>query len=238
MTSGAIFRSLSTWQQPIPPNASPARRELIGAAALTIVAKGSGRLRVVVDGRSAAGKTSFAHELAATLSVLGRPVLRASLDDFKRPWADRHQYDRESGEGYYRNAFDHEQICRLLLKPAGVDGSGECSLCAIDPLTQIDHSAVVVHAPRDAVLVVDGVFALRPELSDYWDAAIWLDVDPELAILRGVARDEERDPDAESLHRHRYAVAEECYLAEANPVPRASLVIDNTWFAAPRWIRR
>ena len=38
----------------------------------------------------------------------GRPALRASLDDFKHPWrhAREHGYDRVSGEGYYRNAYD------------------------------------------------------------------------------------------------------------------------------------
>jgi putative protein kinase ArgK-like GTPase of G3E family len=39
-------------------------------------------LRVGIDGRSAAGKTTFADELAAALRGRGREVLRASLDDF------------------------------------------------------------------------------------------------------------------------------------------------------------
>ena len=40
------------------------------------------RVRVAVDGRTAAGKTTLAHELALSLSDAGRVVLRASLDDF------------------------------------------------------------------------------------------------------------------------------------------------------------
>jgi uridine kinase len=92
---------------------------------------GPGRLRVGIDGLTASGKTSFGHELAEQVVHSGRQALRTSLDDFKKPWRDRHLYDRESGEGYYRNAFDY-----------------------------------------DAVLIVDGVFAFRPEINCHWDYRI------------------------------------------------------------------
>jgi uridine kinase len=104
--------------------------------AARILESGAGRLRVGIDGLTAAGKTSFGHELAERISSADRPVLRASLDDFKKPWSDRHLYDRESGEGYYRNAFDYAGDRRLLLEPAGPAGSGNCVLCSIDPLTR------------------------------------------------------------------------------------------------------
>ena len=90
---------------------------------------GDQRRRVAIDGLTAAGKTSFGHELASGLARRGRPVLRASLDDFKRPWRERHRYDRESGEGYYRNAFDRDAARRLLFDPsdAPVTGSSPCA---------------------------------------------------------------------------------------------------------------
>jgi uridine kinase len=68
------------------------------------LAWGPGRLRVGIDGHTAPGKTSFGDELAEQISSVGRLVLRASLDDFKKPWRDRHLYDRESGEGSGSNA--------------------------------------------------------------------------------------------------------------------------------------
>jgi len=42
-------------------------------------------LRVGIDGRSGAGKTSFADALAHRLEALGRPCLRASLDGLHPP---------------------------------------------------------------------------------------------------------------------------------------------------------
>ena len=199
--------------------------------AARVLAFGERRVRVAVDGRTAAGKTSFGHELAEVVAAAGRPVLRASLDDFKRPWRDRHLYDRESGEGYYRNAFDVEAVHRLLLSPAAPAGSGLCALCSIDPLTQVDHSATVTAAAPDAVLVVDGVFAFRPELDASWDLRIWLEIDEELSVRRGVHRD---GAGAEAMHRDRYVVAERVYLDEVGPERCADVVIDNTDLASPR----
>jgi uridine kinase len=197
---------------------------------------GGRRLRVAVDGRTAAGKTSFGHEVAVALAARGRRVLRASLDDFKRPWSEAHLYDRRSGEGYYRNAFDLHAIRRLLLEPAGPSGNGLVALCAVDPLTQVDHSSVTTPMPVGGVLVVDGVFACRPELSRHWDLRIWLEVDAEQALRRGVQRDAAMvgsAADAESLHRDRYRASEEIYLADADPRSSVEVVVDNSDITRP-----
>jgi uridine kinase len=99
LSRAVVHLSVSTWQQPAPPAASPERAALLARITDRIRECGDGRLRVGIDGLTAAGKTSFGHELAERISRMGRPVLRASLDDFKKPWRDRHLYDRESGEG-------------------------------------------------------------------------------------------------------------------------------------------
>jgi uridine kinase len=60
-----------------------ARTRLIDRLASRIVAIRATRLRVVVDGLTASGKTSLAHEVAAAVRELGRPTMRATLDDFR-----------------------------------------------------------------------------------------------------------------------------------------------------------
>jgi uridine kinase len=235
------FDSVSTWRQPTPPAASSSRSELVTRVAADILASSERRIRVAIDGRTAAGKTSFGHELAAAVRAFHRPTLRASLDDFKHPWphASEHGYDRVSGEGYYRNAHDHASVRRLLLEPAGPSGSGQVVLCAHDPLTGTDHRDVIVRARPDAVLIVDTVFAFRPEWDDLWDFRIWLEVAAGESLARGVARDSSRDgaDGAAWVHEDRYAVAEAVYIAEVDPVSRADLVIDNHDWAAPRILR-
>jgi len=225
----------------MPSSTSPVRRELIGDLAVRLLDIGPQRLRVAVDGYTASGKTSFAHELAAAIRAQGRPTLRASFDDFKKPWSDAREkgYDRISGEGYYRNAPDFESARSLLLEPAGPLGSGTVALCGHDPLTGVDHRHVTVNAPNDAVLIVDSVFALRPEYDDYWDFRIWLDVPTEVSLERGIDRDAESEgrAEAERLHRDRYHESERIYIAEVDPVSKADAVIDNADFASPSLIR-
>ena len=232
---------MSTWRQPLPPPASAVRADLVAAVARRIDASSAGRVRVIVDGRTGSGKTSFGHELAAELRLLGRPTVRASLDDFKKPWSDAREkgYDRTSGEGYYRNAPDFASAIELLLVPAGPQGTGRVVLCAHDPITGQDHRDVVVDTPSDAVLVVDSVFGMRPEYDAHWDLRIWLDVPADVAIGRGIARDLDAEGarEAERLHRDRYHAAEEIYVREVDPLARADIVIDNTDLARPAFVR-
>jgi uridine kinase len=225
----------------MPTSASGARTRVLETLARRITGIGPHRLRVVVDGYTASGKTTFGHELAAAIRQRGRPTLRASFDDFKKPWRDARErgYDRLTGEGYYRNAPDFDSARALLLEPAGPHGSGIVALCAHDPLTGVDHRAVTIDAPLDAVLVVDSVFGMRPEYDAFWDYRIWIDVSPELALARGIGRDagsEGRDG-AERLHRDRYAVAERIYVSEVDPEQRADAVVDNTDFSEPVVVR-
>jgi uridine kinase len=225
----------------MPPVPSGQRAAVVDHVAGRIFAFGPRRVRVAVDGLTAAGKTTLGHELARRVADAGRVALRASLDDFKRPWDERHRYDRLSGEGYYRNAFDNGAIRRLLLDPAAPDGTGRVALCSIDPLTQVDHSLDVVEMPADGVLVVDGVFAFRPELAPCWDLRIWVQIDPQLSVRRGIARDAEREggaAQAEALHRDRYLAAETIYIAEEDPVALADVAVDNTDFERPQLQRR
>ncbi len=224
----------------MPDKASVERQSLLEILAWRIVTLKRSRIRVAIDGYTASGKTTFGHELAGAVRAVGRPTLRASLDDFKRPWRDAIDkgYDRVSGDGYYRNAPDFESARELLLRPAGVNGSGSVVLCAHDPLTGKDHRDVVVDAPVDAVLIVDSVFAMRPEYIEFWDFTIWLDVNADVSFERGVRRDAamEGSASAERLHRDRYRAAEEIYVAEVDPMSMVDVVIDNTHFSQPRII--
>ena len=196
---------------------------------------------MIVDGYTASGKTSFGHELAAAIRNLGRATLRASFDDFKKPWSDAREkgYDRVSGEGYYRNAPDFESARDLLLVPSGPNGHGRVVLCAHDPLTGIDHRGHVVEAPVDGVLIVDSVFGMRPEYDRFWDFRVWLDVPTNLALNRGIDRDAGREgaDESERLHRDRYHAAELIYIDEVDPRSKADVVIDNADFANPFIVR-
>jgi uridine kinase len=220
--------------------ACPARARVLDRLGELVDSRGDHRLRVAIDGRTAAGKTSLGHELARGLAHRGRPAFRASLDDFKRPWREAHLYDRLSGQGYYRNAFDRDAARRLLLQPADPQADGLVALCSIDPLTQVDHSRVKSVMPADGVLIVDGVFACHPYLNAFWDLRVWVEIDAELSVRRGTERDaglEGGVREAEALHRDRYLASEDLYIAEVDPRSFVEVVVDNTDLERPRLLR-
>jgi uridine kinase len=113
------------------------------------------------------------------------------------------------------------------------------ALCGVDPIIQVDHSETRVVMPHDGVRVVDGVFALRPELDGHWDVRVWVAVDREVSLRRGVDRDAARDGGShtEALFRGRYGPAEDLYIAEVDPLSRADVVVDNTCLDDPRLVR-
>lgn len=77
-------------------------------------------VRVGVDRFSAAGKSTMADELAAMVTGQGRPCLRAGLDDFKRPRAQR----PPGPEGFYRGGYDLDASARSCWRPWDRAGIG------------------------------------------------------------------------------------------------------------------
>ena len=89
---------------------------------------------------------------------------------------------------------------------------------------------------RDAVLaddrlvIVDGIFLFRPELNDLWTFRIFVRVELEEAMRRGVERD---GPEKELLYRRRYLPGQRLYLQAVEPELRADVVFDNTDVSRP-----
>jgi len=73
-------------------------------------------------------------------------------------------------------------------------------------------------APRDAALLLDGLFLHRPELLGRWDASILLDVPPTVSAQRLLEREG-------APTRHRYVRGQELYFEAADPAAHASLVL-------------
>jgi len=195
---------------------------------------GRGRTTLAVDGSDGAGKTRFADELGVALRKRGAAVFRASIDGFLRPRADRHARG-STGETYYRDAFDYSTFRRVLVEPFRMGGSTGFVLEAFDPRRDAAVEPRWVTASADAVLVVDGVFLNRPELSGIWNYSVWLDVPAEVALARVAERDgTDADPEAEG--NRRYVDAQRLYRAAVDPRTKASAIIANADLEHPRRI--
>jgi len=197
--------------------------------------------RVAIDGRSAAGKTTLADELAEAVRTRGRHVIRASIDDFHRPGhRDRGRRERWTPRSYYDEGYDYEAFRALLLRPLGPGGSRRCRTGLFDAF----HDAWLPEewqlVDDRTVAVVDGVFLLRPELAGHWDYVIWLDIDMETMVERARRRDVAwvgSDAVVEERYRRHWIPTHELYERLAAPHTHAHAVFDNRSPQEPR-IRR
>jgi len=186
--------------------------------------------RVAVDGVDGAGKTTFADELGDLLTQRGTYVVRASIDGFHRPRADRWVRGRHSPEGYYLDSYDYPRVRAELLDPLGAGGDRRIRRAVHDVATDQPVATGVETVPRDGVLVVDGIFLHRSELRDVWDLSVFLAVPTEVALQRCAARD--GTSPAPGANR-RYVEGQRIYLEACRPADLATLTIDNTDLTAP-----
>lgn len=187
-------------------------------------------LRVGVDGITAAGKTTWAGELAAAVGARGRPVLAVSLDGFHHPRVRRHRQGRTSPDGYYADAYNVEALRASLLDPLGPGGSDEVRVRVHDLAADQPVDEPPVRLAADAVLVVDGTFLLRPELAGGFDQVVYVDTSEAVARSRAMIRDAELfgGPAAVAeIYAERYHPACGLYAAAADPLARADVVIGN-----------
>jgi len=197
---------------------------------------GGGRVIIAVDGIDGAGKTVFADALAEIFAEVGTAVLRASIDGFHRPRVERYERGRQSPEGFYLDSYDYPTFRRVLIDPFRegwqTNAATGVQLEAFDVRRDAPVESVWVTAPRDAVLIIDGIFLHRPELKGLWNWSVWLEVTPEVATARMAERDG-GDPDPASPSNARYRQGQELYLRDAKPREKASVIVDNNDPAHP-----
>src|SRR5580700_5520634 len=198
-------------------------------------------LRVAVDGPPAAGKTTLADELALLLRTRGREVIRASTESFHLPREQRYRRGEFSPEANYHDSFDYDTLRQVLLDPLGPDGDRRYQHAVYDVDTDTALSPPATTAPADAVLILDGVFLLRPELTGRWDLTIFVSAAFEQILDRARTRDLARLGSAAEVERRfrtRYIPAQQLYFATAHPADHADIIVHNDEPQRPAWAVR
>ena len=117
-----------------------------------------------------------------------------------------------------------------LVAVDGVDGAGKTTLA--------DELAPLLEAAGKPVIRATVDVLLRPELRDYWDFSVLLDVPWEKN--HHLSRQPSWNvglPDPSSA-QHRYAEGQRIYIRECDPKKAASMVIDDADLAAPVIVKR
>src|SRR5579875_2496757 len=193
--------------------------------------------RVAVDGPPAAGKTTLADELAVVLRGRGHEVIRATIEGFLFPRAQRYRRGEYSAEACYFDNHDYATLNRVLLDPLGPGGDRRFQDAVYDRTTDTPLSPPFTTASTDAVLIFDGVFLMRPELIDQWELRIFVSTAFEKTVERAVTREAEvlSPAEVERRWRERYIPSQQFYFAIVRPTVQADIIVYNDEPLQPRW---
>ena len=173
----------------------------------------------------------LATELVSPLQDRGCHVVRVSIDGFHNPSVVRHRRGPASPRGYYEDSFDHEAILSCVLRPLGPGGNCRFKPAVFDFRTDSRVDRAWQDAPRDSVLLFDGVFLHRPELREHWDFSIFVHAGFDVTLERAQRRDLYLFGSAErvrEVYLQRYIPGQKLYLQAESPLQRADVVFDNT----------
>lgn len=194
---------------------------------------GPGRRLVAVDGVDGSGKTSFVERLV--LEIQNRPVIVVHADDFLNVSSVRHARGRASPEGFWEDTYNYAALQDQLLAPLGPKGNGWYSPASYDSVKDRMAQREVVPAPSNALVIVEGMFLHRDELTSYWDASVFLDVPFTITAARMAVRNGS-NPDPGHPTMRRYVGGQRLYFDAARPWERATFVVDNSDFTSPKVI--
>jgi uridine kinase len=208
LSSAARTAELRTHQQLV--DATERAKDV--ADGLLQLSQTEGATRIVaIDGTGGSGKTTLAAAVAGQLD--GAVIVH--VDDFYRPMPDREREQLDAEQGYHLY-FDWQRLRDQLLTPLRDGQAARYQL--------YDWTTGQLGAWREiasgTVVIVEGVYAARPELAPYYHFTAYVDTPRGVCLQRVRARDENPE---EWIKRWR--AAEDYYLHTTWPQTRAKLLV-------------
>ena len=172
-----------------------------------------GRTTLVgIDGCGGAGKTT----LAERLKKLDPSIQIVHMDEFDLPFADRLKLSPDKKP--IGGDSDWPRLEKEVLKPLKENRPAIFRVYSWDTDRMEGENTVT----PGGIVIVEGVYAIREELSRFYDLKIWIDVPKEIRIKRGLARDGE---EARSRWFDDWIPMEDRYVAAQKPQLRADIII-------------
>jgi uridine kinase len=187
------------------------------AARLRALHRGGGTVLVGIDGLGGSGKSCLAAALAAEMLRTGAAAVSVVHgDDFYLPSAERPAGDADAKP--IGGDVDWRRLRAEVLEPLRA-GRG-ARYRAYD----WNRDALGAwHAVRPGgVALVEGVYALRPELRALYDVRIWVECPRAIRLARGLARDGEA---ARARWEEDWMPAEDRYVAACRPAASVDHVV-------------
>lgn len=205
------------------------------------ILKARGPLLVGIDGVDGAGKTTLANELVPLVEAKGRKIVRASIDGFHNPREKRVEKGVLSPDGYFTDSFDYDFLVSNFIKPLkAVTKLRRLRSAKYDWKTGSDVEDKWIDVDQETIVLFEGVFLFRSELQEYWDYVIYLQIDPETSLQRGLVRDSHLLGGVDSTrekYMKRYIPGQGIYHAKHQPASKASIVVKNDDPYSPEVLR-
>lgn len=195
-------------------------------------------LRVVLEGREAAGKTTLLRELCKALESSGRQIIQAGCTGFHNPRATRYAKGRNSPEGYYYDSYNWQGLIDNLLKPLGPEGNRLYRSAIFDYRTDRRVEMKWRKSADDAILVYDTPFSFNPQIVNYWDLKILLDITEDTSVGRAMQRKRDLkyigdEREVEKLYRERYVAGQKIYMSEVDVYKTSNIIVNYNDFENP-----
>ena len=166
------------------------------------------RILIALDGRCAAGKTT----LAAYLSSAVDGTVFHMDDYFLRPFQrTRERLDTPGGN------VDYERFREEILQPLA-SGAGEISYRPYNCQKQELEEAVMTQVRP--VVIVEGSYSCHPELWDFYDLHVFVDIDSREQMKRILHRDGEAKSEQ---FRDKWIPLEEQYFKECHILEKCDI---------------
>ena len=183
-----------------------------------------------INGIDCSGKSTFATALDSWLRARGCPTQLITLDDFHNPKAIRYAGKNPAGN-YFNNSFDINLLTEKLLKPIHEQRPVSAELTLLNLQTDQYDTVRNYNINQDTIVILEGVFIFRKELSLYLDYKVYLDIPYEESKRRANARDTQ-----ETVEKYdaKYLPAQAEYIKQYTPIAIADMVINNTNWEYPK----
>jgi uridine kinase len=188
---------------------------------------GTTSLIIGVTGIDTSGKTRFAEALSEFLISKGHKTQLINLDDFHNPKSIRYS-GQDQVENYYNKSFDLLTLIQKLLIPIRSKRKLSTELTLLDLATDKYEVSKKYSVDENTIVVFEGVFLFRNELSEYIDYKIFLEIPFEESKNRAATRDVPVYGE-EVLKRYdeKYLPAQKRYIDHCHPMKMADMIIDN-----------
>lgn len=195
---------------------------------------------VAISGKDGSGKTTMADALATFIkATTDREIIRISIDDFMNERKIRYTPTESAGRSCYEYTFNLAGFKKSVLRPLQPSGTWGYRTKIFDHSTDSKQLSPLLQASSSAIVIIDGVFLYKDELTQYWNLRILLETDDETAIERGARRDTVRLGSYEAARQKyidRYIASQKIYYSEEAPLQKADIIIDNNDVSKPKII--